>query len=92
MSRYAANTQVSSERSRLELEKILKRYGADQLMYGEDAGKVVIAFRMSDRMVRFILPLPDPDDPEFTEYMRGGWVHQRTPEAVELVGSPADLR
>lgn len=32
MSRYAANTEVSSDKSRAEIEKTLIRYGADGLI------------------------------------------------------------
>lgn len=66
MSRYAASTSVSSERSRAEIEQILVRYGADQFAYGWDAEAAVIQFRAHHRQVRFVLPLPRRDDAEFT--------------------------
>lgn len=37
MSRCAQNTSVSSEKSRAEIERILRRYGADGFMYGWEA-------------------------------------------------------
>jgi hypothetical protein len=71
MPRYAANTEVSSTRSRDEIERTLTRYGADQFMYGWQDGSAVIAFRANDRRVRFILPLPDRNGREFTHHSKG---------------------
>jgi len=66
MPRYAERTAVGSEQSRAEIERTLRRYGADQFMYGWEAQQAVVAFRAHDRHVRFTLPLPDPDAVEFT--------------------------
>lgn len=66
MSRYAANTDVSSDASRAEIERILRRYGADSFIYGWDRNTAVVGFRAHDRQVKFLLPLPDRNDEEFT--------------------------
>lgn len=66
MSRYANNTSVSSEKSRAEIERILMRYGANGFMYGWADSNAVVAFRMCDRHIKFILPLPARDAEEFT--------------------------
>lgn len=58
MSQYARNTNVSSELSRLEIEKILIKYGADNFAYATASGKAMICFTMFDRQVKFFLPLP----------------------------------
>lgn len=71
MPRYAANTTVSSNKSRDEIERTLTRYGADQFMYGWQDGHAVIAFRANERRVRFLLPLPSRDSPEFTQHSKG---------------------
>ena len=85
MSRYAANTEVSSDKSRAEIEKTLIRYGADGFMSGWDGPRAMIGFRMNSRQVKFILPLPDKEDPKFTTFKRGWQVCERTPgEAVKL--------
>jgi len=65
MTRYAANTDVTSEKSRGEIEKTLARYGADQFFYGWDRDRATIGFRMENRRVQFVLPLPDRNDDEF---------------------------
>jgi hypothetical protein len=82
MTRYGANTEVSSTKSRDEIERTLTRYGADQFMYGWQEGAAVVGFRMEGRMIRFILPLPDRADPAFTEYVSRGSRTARTPEAA----------
>ncbi len=82
MSRYAEKTEVSSTRSRDEIERTLERYGADQFMYGWQDGNALIAFRKDGRHIKFILPLPSRDDPAFTEYTSRGKLWARTEEAA----------
>lgn len=62
MGKYANNTSVSSELSRLEIEKTLIRYGADNFAYATSAGKALIGFTMNDRQIKFILPLPTKEE------------------------------
>ena len=81
MTRYAEGTKVSSANSRAEIERILSRFGADQFMYGWKERGAVVAFRMRGRNVRFALPMPDRDDPDFTRTPSRGT--PRTPEAAE---------
>lgn len=59
MSRFAATTQVSSEKSRQEIERTLSRYGADQFLYGWRENVAIIGFRAHGRMIRFELALPE---------------------------------
>lgn len=66
MPQYAKNTNVSSELSRLEIEKILIKYGADNFAYATSSGKALIAFTMHDRQVRFLLPLPKIEEFKLT--------------------------
>lgn len=58
MPTYAKDTNVSSELSRLEIEKTLIRYGADNFAYATTSGKAMIGFTMSGRQVQFVLLLP----------------------------------
>ena len=60
MSLYASETRVPVEQSRDEIEKLLKRYGADAFGYATDGATNVAAvkFRAADRWVRFHLPMP----------------------------------
>lgn len=68
MSGYAAETQVPIDRSRTEIEKVLKRFGADQFVYGWDQERAFVQFRANERVVRFLLSMPVANDPdiEFT--------------------------
>lgn len=66
MSRYAADTSVSQDRSRSEIEATLKRYGATSFLYASEARGAVVGFVIKDRQVRFMLPMPDRQAREFT--------------------------
>lgn len=66
MARYAEGTGVSVENSRAEIERTLRRYKADAFGYMSDSAGAVIAFRIANRQVKFVLPLPDPNEREFT--------------------------
>jgi hypothetical protein len=68
---YAASTTVSSEQSRMEIERTLKRYGADAFAYMSGRDRAAIEFAKDDRRVRFVLAMPDPDSDEFVRHSRG---------------------
>ncbi len=59
---YAAQTTVSVEKSRLEIERTLQRYGASQFIYGWDQEMAVVGFVYGEdeerRQVRFKLAVP----------------------------------
>lgn len=78
MAEYAKNTAVNSESSRAEIERILTRWGADEYAYMMRATEAQVGFTYHGMRVRFVLPLPDRNDPEFTRHSRG----QRTPSAA----------
>lgn len=66
MTRYAQDTSVSTDASRAEIEKTLRRYQADQFIYGWDSQAAMVGFRAFGRQVKFVLPLPDRRAREFT--------------------------
>lgn len=68
---YADSTSVSADKSRSEIERTLQRYGADQFMYGWDQEKAVIGFRLANRQIKFILPMPSKTDKKFTKTPTG---------------------
>lgn len=78
MSRYAAETGVSVEKSRMEIERTLARYGADAFAYFSEANRAMIAFRIDTRQIKFVLHLPEKNLREFTHHSRG----IRTPDAA----------
>ena len=59
---YAEKTRVPVSQSRSDIEKLLDRHKAKQ--YGTavdyDAGTARVQFRLHDRIVRFVITLPDP--------------------------------
>lgn len=65
--RYAENTSVPVEKSRAEIETILQRYGADAFQYGwsNTPPQSLVQFRAQNRVIRFVLPLPDKNAEEF---------------------------
>lgn len=82
MGRYAEKTEVSVERSRAEIEAIVRRYGADGFVSGWEGSRAMVQFRCRGRYVRFLLTLPDPQDKQFTSYLRGSVRCQRTESAA----------
>lgn len=64
--KYASNTSVSSELSRIEIERTLIRYGAGKFMYAMAEDKAMIAFQMNDKQIKFILPLPPKEEFKYT--------------------------
>jgi len=83
MSRYAADTSVSVENSRAEIERTLRRYKADAFAYATEGTRASIMFRMNDRKIRFILQMPDRNNREFTHHSRGMRVHEAAEKAWE---------
>lgn len=71
MPTYASGTDVPSDRSRAEIERTLKRYGATAFAYAWEGNQATIMFKLDDRQVRFRLPLPDPGGAEFTRTPTG---------------------
>lgn len=73
MPRYAETTTVSSESSRAEIERTLRRYSAASFMYGWDRDRAVVGFVLRERQMRFILPMPDPTSRDFTHTPARGY-------------------
>lgn len=70
---YARNTKVPVDRSRAEVEKLLRGQGAEQLLSGWEHGRAVIGFRLKGRYIRMTLPLSSPNkriDPAQVERQR----------------------
>jgi hypothetical protein len=63
MSLYAEFTTVPVAKSRMEIERLLERHKAKQ--YGTavdyDLRSARVQFRLHDRIVRFVIALPDPE-------------------------------
>lgn len=65
---YAKDTEVSTDRSLAEIRTTLRRYDPDyEFAFGEKKGVAIIEFTLRGRQVRFMLALPQPDEPRFTK-------------------------
>jgi hypothetical protein len=86
MTLYAANTSVSVEKSKAEIETLLTRYGASHFMSGWSPTGSVIAFEVAARRVRFSLPLPQKDAARFTHRLHssGRTISRAQTEAFKL--------
>lgn len=80
MARYAAQTDVSVERSRAEIEKLITRYGATATAFMNAPGRALIMFEANDRRIVFELPLPDQSDTSFAKTPTGR--QKKNPQAV----------
>lgn len=83
---YADRTSVSAEKSRAEIEKLVRRYGATGFAYAWSDNAAQVAFAIIDRRVRFTLTMPNPTDREFTHSPTG---RTRTAVAAEQVWEQA---
>lgn len=59
MTRYAAQTEVSSDKSIMEIRRTLTRYGATAFMFAEDTHKAIISFQVREKFFKLPVPLPD---------------------------------
>lgn len=62
---YAVNTSVSIAKSKADIEELIQKAGASQFVSGNRDNLAVIGFSLSDRQIRFVLPLPEKNSPEF---------------------------
>lgn len=81
MVQFAADTSVSSEKSQQEIQRTLRRYGADQFMMGWDSTSAAVQFALRNRVIRFRLPMPDRQDKAFTHTPSKGL--RRTPAQAD---------
>lgn len=81
MSTYASKTTVSADKTRSEIERTLKRYGADEFAFASSSARAMVAFRAENRNVRFVLQLPERASREFTHTPTTGV--RRTAESAE---------
>lgn len=55
---YARNTTVSCERSKIEIERILVRYGSTHFAYTTMPEGAVVQFVKAGKRIRFLVPMP----------------------------------
>lgn len=80
---YAVGTAVAEDATRLEIERTLRRYGADRFGYMSGPDGATVAFEMRERRYAFKLPMPDKTDQRFTHTKANATtVKVRTPKAA----------
>ena len=77
---YASGTQVSSERTRIEMERLVLQYGADEFHTMVGKTQAGIAFTYQNYRIQMTVPLPDRDDERFAQTPSGR--KSRTKEAA----------
>lgn len=83
MAAYAERTDVTSDRSRAEIERTLRRYGATAFAYGWDHQAATLMFEIMNRRILFRLPMPNPNDRQFTHTPTRGQRRDETAQERE---------
>lgn len=78
---YADRSEVTSDKSRAEIERTLRRYGATSFAYGWTNTETRVMFEMTNRHVMFRLPMPNRNERRFTHTAARDY--PREPEAVD---------
>lgn len=73
MRRFAARTKVSVADTRQEIESTLTRYGAKKFAFSIESTQAVMMFEISERRVRFILPLPREEGSKANNERKQKW-------------------
>ena len=56
---YAENTTVPASKSRIEIEELIRKYGAGQFVSGYSGNRAVIGFTLNGRQIKFVLEIPE---------------------------------
>ncbi|HDY89046.1 MAG TPA: hypothetical protein ENH82_13150 [bacterium] len=68
---YAQGTEVSTDKSKTELKKIIYRFGASNYQFAESDEKAMVQFIIGNRMIRFMLHFLPPDSQMFAKTPTG---------------------
>jgi hypothetical protein len=83
MARYANDTAVPPEKSRMEIEATLRKYGARSFAFAQDDTRSMIGFEMNGRRVKFLLPMPRIDEEEIAFVGEGHRRKRREGQALQ---------
>jgi hypothetical protein len=72
---YAKKTTVSIEKTRMEIEAMLTKFGAAKMATFVEITQAIIIFEIKDRRVKFLLPLPNkhPSATKLEQQRRSRW-------------------
>lgn len=74
MAKYAERTEVPAAKTRMDIEKILQKYGATGFLCGWlDDGTAGVMFQMNNRHIRFTLKMPPQDAKAVEQQVRQKW-------------------
>lgn len=59
--RYAARTKVAPDKTRADIERVIRRYGASGFVSGWQNDDVRLEFLCKGRHIRFVMKEPGPD-------------------------------
>lgn len=76
--RYAQGTTVSVERSKIEIERLVTKWGGGNYLIGSFDGRQAVLFAMQGRTIRMVVNTPDKNERRFTH--TPGRDHERTSE------------
>lgn len=93
MAKFAADTEVPVEKTRMELEQLLQHYKATATAVFTSTHEAAICFEIGGRRVMVRMAMPNPDAPEFT-HRQGGFrgAEARTPAAHAAAVNKATRR
>lgn len=74
---YAEGTSVSPEKSRMEIEQTLSRYGATSFAYMSDQKRACVGFQVKGRTIRIIIAKPDGTTLQRTGKQRWGYPSEK---------------
>lgn len=70
---FAAYTKITVDQTRLDIERMLKKYGASKFAYFTETDRAVVAFEANERRMRFDLPLPAGESEKEERVKREKW-------------------
>jgi hypothetical protein len=80
--RFAEGTEVTVDRSRAELEALLDKHGATEVLVHRGAQRSTLIYRLGGRMIRQVVTYPDAAAYERVD-PKNKWSAKRKPEAVK---------
>ena len=83
--RYAADTEVPVQRSKQQIEDLLRAHQAEGFHSGWDSTRDVIEFLWKGKQIRFVLPRPNRRD-----FLVGPRGFSRTPRQIDVAIQQAD--
>jgi hypothetical protein len=70
---FAEGTKVPVSQTRIELEALLRRYGADQSLIGVEVGRAIVGFRIQGLQIKITLATPKGDSAKDQKEERRLW-------------------